>query len=250
MYRPATIPHHFKEKFHNKRCCIDIRSGKVHAVKINTNNRTWHNTIDLNSASVAINPKTRRENRLLRAQKEPFHMLSFGCGADTKYWGRYVCKPRNKGATFELRYVDDGLLGDCLPPGTRNNSRSYLERQWDQAFDVAGIRNVYEPATMKFESSEYFPTGKEYTPDVWLPDEKKFIEIKGPPPTEEELEKCRQTSQLGFNIEMFHGAPDGFDCYAWKTDGKCTKTSHASYYRYLHPKTKRKRRRLHNIKSM
>lgn len=250
MSRPATIPHQLKEKFHNKRCCIDIRNGKVHAIKINTNNRTWHNTIDLNVASVARNPKTRRENRLVRTQKEPFHMLSFGCGADTKYWGRYVCKARNKGATFELRYVDDGLLGDCLPPGTHNSSRSYLERQWDQAFDVAGIKNVYEPATMKLPRTDCFPSGKEYTPDVWLPDDNMFVEIKGPDPSKEEFEKCRLTSDLGFNIKMFHGAPDGFDCYSWDANGKRTKSSHASYYRYLHPKNKRKRRRLHNVANM
>ena len=247
MSRPATIPHTLKEKFHNKRCCIDIRDGKVHAIKINTNNRNWHNEIDLKKAIVACNPKTRRENRLVRTQKEPFHMLSFGCGADTMYWGRYVCKRSRDSSKFELKYVDDGDLDECLPAGTRNTSRSYLERQWDEAFTVAGTVNVYEPATMKFQPCNTFPKGKEYSPDVWLPEKGEFIEIKGPPPSCDEFEKCRLTRELGFKIKMFHGAPDGFDCYDWQSDGKRTKTSHASYYRYLHPPNTRKKRKLHNV---
>jgi hypothetical protein len=176
-------------------------------------------------------------------------MLSFGCGADTKYWGRYVCRSGSTLETFELQYVDDGLLANCLPPGTLNTSRSYLERQWDEAFNVAGVENIYEPATMKLSQCKVFPTGKEYTPDVWLPEVGTFIEIKGPPPSPIEFEKCRLTRQLGFNIKMFHGAPDGFDCYDWSSTGKRSKTSHTSYYRYLHPKNARKRRRIHNVVS-
>jgi len=245
--RPATIPHQLKEQFHNKRCCIDIRDGKVHAIKINTNNRNWHNEIDLEKASVAVNLNTRRENKLVRNQKEPFHMLSFGCGADTKYWGRYVCNQSHKSSKFELMYVDDGHLTECLPAGARNTSRSYLERQWDNAFEVAGTLNVYEPATMKFQPCDAFPKGKEYSPDVWLPECGEFVEIKGPPPSQEEFDKCRLTRELGFKIKMFHGAPDGFACYEWKPDGKRVKTEHVSYYRYLHPLGPRKRRKIHNV---
>tara|TARA_B110000093_G_C12826931_1_gene349383 strand:+ start:131 stop:892 length:762 start_codon:yes stop_codon:yes gene_type:complete len=252
MSRPATIPHCLSSKFHNKRCCIDLRDGKVHAIKINTNNRNWHNEIDLEKAIVACNPKTRRENRLVLNQKDPFHMLSFGCGADTKYWGRYVCRvvsSSNSRPYFHLEYVDDGQLDCCLPHGERNTSRSYLERQWDDAFVVAGTDQVYEPATMTLPCCHLFPDGKEYSPDVWLPNSGTFIEIKGPPPSCEEFEKCRLTRELGFKIKMFHGAPDGFDCYDWDIDGKRTKSSYASYYRYLHPKKSRKRRRIHNVES-
>ena len=174
-------------------------------------------------------------------------MLSFGCGADTMYWGRYVCKRSRDSSKFELKYVDDGDLDECLPAGTRNTSRSYLERQWDEAFTVSGTVNVYEPATMKFQPCDTFPKGKEYSPDVWLPEAGEFIEIKGPPPSRDEFEKCRLTRELGFKIKMFHGAPDGFDCYDWQSDGKRTKTSHASYYRYLHPPNTRKKRKLHNV---
>ena len=251
MFRPAVIPHRLKENFHNKRCCIDVRNGKVHAMKINTNNRNWHNKIDLQQAIVAVNPKTRRENRLVFRQKEPFHMLSFGCGADTKYWGRYVCRVVGSslsGTTaFHLEYVDDGQLDQCLPVGERNTSRSYLERQWDKAFAVAGTVNIYEPATMTLPPCSTFPHGKEYSPDVWCPVSGMFIEIKGPPPTEEEFEKCRLTRLLGFKIQMFRGAPDGFDCYEWDADGERSLRTYASYYRYLHPKKSRKRRRLYNV---
>jgi len=254
MSRPAVIPHDLKENFHNKRCCIDVRNGTVHAMKINTNNRKWQNKIDLHQAIVAMNPKTRRENRLVLHQKAPFHMLSFGCGADTKYWGRYVCRvvssKRSGSISFHLEYVDDGLLGRCLPVGERNTSRSYLERQWDQAFKVAGTVNIYEPATMTLPSCLTFPNGKEYSPDVWCPGSGTFIEIKGPPPTEEEFEKCRLTRALGFKIQMFHGAPDGFDCYEWTRDGERSMRTYASYYRYLHPKKSRKRRRLYNAGSL
>lgn len=247
MSRPATIPHHLKEQFHNKRCCIDIRDDRVHAIKVNTNNRRWHNEVSAAYATVAVNQKTRRENKLVRTQKEPFHLLSFGCGADTKYWGRYTCNHSKDKSTFHLQYVDDGDLNLCLPRGQSNTSRSYLEKRWAEAFDVAGVKHVYEPATMKLPVCDAFPDGKEYSPDVWLPNQHGFIEIKGPPPSTEEMEKCRLTKTLGFNIQMFRGAPDGFECYEWHKDGSYTKTEHASYYRYLHPSNARKKRRIHNV---
>jgi hypothetical protein len=73
------------------------------------------------------------------------------------------------------------------------------------------------------------------------------VEIKGKKPSAEELEKCCLTSQLGFNIKMFRGGPDGFDCYEWSEDGKYMKTQHKSRYRYVHPRSLRKRRGLHNV---
>jgi len=252
MSRPVIIPHGLKETFHNKRCCIDVRQGKVHALKINTNNRVWHNKIDMDGAIVSANPNTMGLNHKVLEQKEPFHMLSFGCGADTKYWGRYICTgssyiSNNKLQQFMLSYVDDGDIDKCLPFGQCNTSRSNLERQWGAAFNVAGVNNVYEPATLKFKACKMWPQGKEYSPDVWLPDTQTFIEIKGPSPSKEEFEKCRKVRKLGFKIQMFHGAPDGFNCYDWDTMGKRTQTKHISYYRYLHPTISRKRRRLHNI---
>ena len=51
MSRPALIPHNQKALFHNKKSCIDIRDGQVHSIKANTNNRTWFNEVNADSAT-------------------------------------------------------------------------------------------------------------------------------------------------------------------------------------------------------
>ena len=242
MTRPAKIPHALKSHFHNGRGCIDVRSGKAWCMKANTNNRKWRNVVSETSATVAINKRTKRENRLVGTA--PFHLISFGVGADTYYWGRYKCIKQDD--YFHLRYVDDGDLHLCMT-NEETNTRSRLEERWLAAFNVAEKKHTFEPATMKFDPCETFPTGKEYTPDVWLHEEREFIEIKGPQPTDDEFEKCRLTTELGFKIKMFRGGPDGFTCYDWSADGKRSKSDHASYYRYLHPRSDRKRRKIHNV---
>ena len=247
MSRPALIPHAIRGYFHNKKSCIDIRNGRVHAIKANTNNRKWHNVVNIRGASIAMNRRTPKDNRLLMESTIPFHVVTFGCGADTYYWGRYRFqrKGRHDGqSTFELKYVDAGDLKECGPVGTEQR-RSRLEERWQDAFEVSSKEFVYEPATLKLPSTDMLPD-KEYTPDYWLPASSTFIEIKGPPPSDEEFEKCRLSTQLGFKIKMFHGGPDGFDCYDWSKDGKRTKKHHASWYRYLHPNPQRKRRKLYN----
>ena len=248
MSRPALIPHHLKSTFHNKGSCIDVRDGRVHAIKANTNNRKWHNVVTKTKAAIAINPRTPRENKLVFNANEPFHVVSFGCGADTYYWGLYkfVKKKTYDGQQcFELKFVNTGLLDQCLPAGS-TQTRSRLEERWIDAFNVSSTEYTYEPATLKLPSSELLPD-KEYTPDIWLPQTSTFVEIKGPPPSEKEFEKCRLSTTLGFKIKMFHGGPDGFDCYDWSEDGKRSKTHHASWYRYLHPSGSRKRRKIHNV---
>lgn len=244
--RPATIPHEIKEYFHNKPSCIDARGGKVHCIKINTNNRRWRNVIDDNTAVISVNPKTKFQNNLVWKQKTPFHVISFGVGPETVYWGRYVATNRG-GTTFKLKYVDEGELSKCLPVGSRNESRSLLEQRWARAFKDANIKSIYEPATLKFQPCAAFRSGKEYTPDVWLPDSSEFIEIKGPPPNSSELEKCRLTRSLGFKIKMFHGGPESFDCYEFGSDGVSSVEHYDSFYRYLHPAGNRKKRKIHNI---
>lgn len=250
MSRPALIPHDLKYHFHNKKCCIDVRGGQCHAIKANTTNRHWHNVVTLQKAAVAINHKTKHANNAVKSSSEPFHVLSFGCGANTFYWGRYkfVRVKKYQGQDcFELSYVDDGDLDMCLPKDTIQ-TRSHLEKQWLDAFNVSDTEHVYEPATLHLPASELLPD-KQYTPDIWLPNEKEFIEIKGKQPSNIEMEKCRLTSQLGFKIKMFRGAPDGFDCYEWSSDGKYTKKHFTSWYRYVHPRSPRKRRRIHNIQN-
>lgn len=244
--RPATIPHNIKEYFHNKPSCIDVRGGKVHCIKINTNNRRWRNVIDEHTAVISVNPKTKFQNNLVWKQKNPFHVISFGVGPETMYWGRYISTTRG-GHNFQLKFVDDGELPRCLPAGSRNESRSLLEQRWASAFKDHGVNSVYEPATLRFGASAMFPSGKEYTPDVWLPDSFEFIEIKGPEPSLAELEKCRLSAVSGFKIKMFHGGPESFICYEFSPDGVTSTTSYDSFYRYLHPKGKRKKRKIHNI---
>jgi len=240
MSRPALIPHNQKALFHNKKSCIDIRDGQVHSIKANTNNRTWFNEVNADSATISINPRTTRDNRLVYTSTEPFHVLSFGCGADTYYWGRYKCVGGQRSKQFKLVYVDDGSMDACLPQGATNH-RSKLETLWSKAFEKQCIAATFEPATIKL------PDGTEYTPDFWLPETSTFIEIKGPNPTKREFKKCVETRRLGFKIKMFHGSPSDFDVYDWSTAGKMIKREESTFYRYLHPVGSRKRRRIHNI---
>merc|ERR1712195_150956 len=134
--RPALIPHKKKHFFHRVKSCIDIRNGKVHAIKANTNNRTCHNEVNEKTAIISINPRTRRENKLVYTSTEPFHVLSFGCGADTYYWGRYKCVG-GKGV-FNLEYVDDGDLAKCESDDL-NGKRSNLEGMWAKTFEKHGV---------------------------------------------------------------------------------------------------------------
>ena len=101
MSRPGLIPHRLKSRFHNAKSCIDVRSGAVHAIKANLYNRIWHNEVGLESASISVNKRTPRANNLVRKSKEPFHLLSYDTGADTRYWGRYICVGGTD--TFELK---------------------------------------------------------------------------------------------------------------------------------------------------
>lgn len=240
MSRPALIPHNLKPLFHSKKSCIDIRNGQVHSIKANTNNRKWFNEVTPTSATISINPRTARDNQAVYTSTEPFHVLSFGCGADTYYWGRYKCVGGKRNKQFKLVYVDDGLLDACLSPGETNH-RSKLETSWAEAFKGQDIKATFEPATMKLSD------GSEYTPDFWLPETSTFIEIKGPNPTKREFLKCAETRRLGFNIKMFHGSPTDFVEYDWTNAGTMTMREHESFYRYLHPRTARKRRKLHNV---
>lgn len=245
MSRPALIPHRLKFRFHNAKSCIDVRNGKVHAIKANLYNRIWHNEVKLQSASISINKRTVRENRLVRKAKEPFHLLSYGTGADTMYWGRYICVGGTD--TFELVYVDDGLLDLCETMATKSK-RSYLETLWADTFEEHNIAAIFEPVSTRLPGKPFGQVVERmYNPDFWLPEAGIFIEIKGPPPTEEEFLKCKLTRDLGFKIKMFRGSPDGFTEYDWDAKGRRTSKEHKSFYKYLHPERKRKRRRLHNV---
>ena len=242
VQRPVVIPHTKKETFHNKNRCVDIRNGVVHGIKANTKNRRWRNVVNKDSAKIAINPKTMSDNNKVWNSSEPFHVITYGSGPNTHYWGRYRCVGGRSRRVFELEYVDDGLM-DELGVDQLEGHRSRLEGQWTSALEKSNVAYSYEPATMLISRA------CEYTPDLWLQDACTFIEIKGPKPTEAEFEKCRQTRLKGFKIHLIRGPPTCFDVYDWDKNGKrIGPVRYTSVYRYLHPAPQRKRRKLMNCK--
>lgn len=241
LQRPFVVGHKQKGFFHNQRKCVDVRNGKVHCIKANTKPNGWHNVVDADRAEISINPKTLTDNGLVWNSTYPFHLISYGRGPNTHYWGRYRCVGGRAQQKFLLEYVDDGVA-KRLDVDQLGGHRSRLEGQWTSAFEQHNVKHSYEPATMLISRT------CEYTPDYWLPDAKEFIEIKGPEPTEAEFEKCRQTRLKGFPIKLFRGPPTCFDVYDWDSDGKrIGPTRYGSVYRYLHPAPKRKRRKLVNM---
>jgi hypothetical protein len=239
MQRPITLPQAAKEHLHTGRKCIDVRDHQAFSIKFNTNNRTWHNTVGVQHATVSVNPRTYRDNTLVYAG-QPIHVLSFGCGPDTYYWGRYRCLGGKARKVFQLEYVDDGDL-KLFGADALQGKRSRLEQQWEKTFEQAEVQAVYEPATIRLSREQ------EYTPDFWLPEQQLFVEIKGPMPTPGELDKCVKTTEKGFAIQMFRGPPSDFTVYDWDKTGTPTTTHYTSFYRYQHPAGKRQKRTLVNI---
>ena len=216
IHRPVLIPHAAKAKLHDTNECFCLRNGVAHAIKANTNNRRWVNSVGPSRASIAMNPQTKQTNQAVRTATNPIHLLSFGAGADTYYWGRYRCVGGTQ--TFELEYVDDGCASEFAESTVR--FRSNLEKTWDVEFDALGLKTVYEPATFALNNR------KEYTPDFWFPASEWFVEIKGPPPTPVELDKCAQIASMGFRIVLLHGPPDAFTAYTWTKGNTCACTQH------------------------
>lgn len=89
--------------------------------------------------------------------------------------------------------------------------KSRLEVRWFIFFEALGIASVYEPK--RFIFPEYV-----YTPDfALLSCPFDYIEIKPTQPLAVEYGKCRQLSELGFNVALFAGGchPD-VQVYLWK----------------------------------
>lgn len=66
--------------------------------------------------------------------------------------------------------------------------RSRLEARWAVFFDALNI-------DWRYEYEGYELDGTRYLPDFWLPELVCWYEIKGRPPTEDELQKARDLSQ-------------------------------------------------------
>jgi predicted nuclease of restriction endonuclease-like RecB superfamily len=60
--------------------------------------------------------------------------------------------------------------------------RSRLEARWAIFWDVLQVKYEYEPE--KFDLGEIV-----YIPDFWLPERKKWVEIKGQTPNDTEMKK-------------------------------------------------------------
>lgn len=67
--------------------------------------------------------------------------------------------------------------------------RSRLEARWAVFFDTLGV--LYD-----YEKEGYDLDGMRYLPDFWLPEYNTWIEIKGQPPSSEEIHKASQLQQL------------------------------------------------------
>ena len=86
--------------------------------------------------------------------------------------------------------------------------RSRLEARWAVFFDMLGIKYEYE-------KEGYDLNGVSYLPDFWLPELKRWIEIKGQEPTEEEKGKAYQLANLTrYPVYIFAGNidPEGLNC--------------------------------------
>lgn len=65
--------------------------------------------------------------------------------------------------------------------------RSRIEARWAVFFDALSIPWLYEPEQYRFD---LLNKQVNYLPDFWLPNQRIFIEIKGPEPTSEEQTKA------------------------------------------------------------
>jgi len=231
--RPRIIPQSKKDVLHNAKKCIDIRNNTVHAIKANTNNRKWHNEVNEKTAIISTNQYTPKDNKAVYEAVEPFHVLSFGSGANTLYWGRYICVGGAGEGVFRLKYVDDGVLNELEEP----KFRSKLEEKWEDIFEDQNLKRSYEPCTL-------LQTNREYTPDFYLWKKKTFIEIKGPPPNQDDFHKCIETAKMGFSISLFHGPPNGFTEYKYEVGtGKCTLHTYDSFTKWTRKSKRQKRKR-------
>lgn len=79
--------------------------------------------------------------------------------------------------------------------------RSHSETRWASMMDCMGIRWLYEPRLFKTSLGMYLP-------DFYLPDMGAYLEVKGPPPTEEEIQKAEDVqAETGRPVIFAHGKP-------------------------------------------
>lgn len=92
----------------------------------------------------------------------------------------------NAGDIFEYR---------CYP------MRSHSETRWASMMDFFGIQWMYEPRLFKTSLGMYLP-------DFYLPDIGAYVEVKGPLPTEDEIQKAECVQEItGCPVIFAHGKP-------------------------------------------
>ena len=78
--------------------------------------------------------------------------------------------------------------------------RSRTEARWASFFSSASIRWEYEKEGLELGG------GLRYLPDFWLPDQDCWVEIKGAPPTEEEIRKAALYAEASMKrVLVFYG---------------------------------------------
>jgi hypothetical protein len=79
--------------------------------------------------------------------------------------------------------------------------RSRLEARWAVFLDALG-------ADWSYETEGFDLSGTWYLPDFWVKDWDTWLEIKGPPPSEEEQNKCRLLANAsGKKVLLISGEP-------------------------------------------
>lgn len=80
--------------------------------------------------------------------------------------------------------------------------RSHAEQRWASIMDVLGVRWIYEPRTIDTRHGWYMP-------DFYLPACGVFVEVKGPTPTQIEVEKARDAeAATGCPVIFAYGDPE------------------------------------------
>lgn len=79
--------------------------------------------------------------------------------------------------------------------------RSHSETRWASMMDFFGIQWLYEPRLFKTSHGVYLP-------DFYLPDIGAYVEVKGPFPTEDEVQKAECVQEItGCPVIFAHGKP-------------------------------------------
>lgn len=78
--------------------------------------------------------------------------------------------------------------------------RSRIEARWAVFFDVLGLKHEYEPDKFELPNRRYIPDFRVFTGACCDHQQDVFLEVKGPPPTPDELSKLRDFSNVvGYN---------------------------------------------------